>query len=319
MLCCVNMEWVSPGIWVAYGAILFLLVVGSGTTRVLINRFPQRDYTELRLRVRTWWMIVPPVAAALLAGKAVSIILLAVVSGLALKEYFAMIAHRGADYRGLWFVYLAIPVQYWFASRSSYVAFAANIPVFGLITLPLVMLFTRGATGILRAAASANLGLLLTVFSLSHTALLLALPDATNPVGGAVGWVVFLLLITQLNDVAQYVFGKCFGRRPITPRASPKKTVEGFIGGIAASAMTAAWIGPLITPMDTTAGLLAGAAIAVAGFGGDVAVSALKRDLGVKDAGNLLPGHGGILDRVDSLIATSPLFFYFVYFTYAAD
>ena len=319
MLCGVNIESVSPGIWVAFGAILFMLLVGSGATRVLINRFPQRDYTELRLRVRTWWMIVPLVAGALVAGKAVTIVLLAVVSGLALKEYLAMIAHRGADYRGLWFVYLAIPAQYWFAYRSSYVAFAANIPVFGLITLPLVLLFTREATGVLRAAASANLGLLLTVFSLSHIALLLELPDATNPVGGAVGWVVFLLLITQGNDVAQYVCGKCFGRRPITPRASPKKTVEGFIGGIAASAITAAWIGPLITPMSAATGLLAGAAIAVAGFGGDVAVSALKRDLGVKDAGNLLPGHGGILDRVDSLIATSPLFFYFVYFMYAAD
>lgn len=314
-----SIESVSPGIWIAYAAILFLLLVGSGTTLVLINRFPQRDYTELRLRVRTWWMIVPPVAAALVAGKGVSIVLLAAVSALALKEYLAMVAHRRADYRRLSFVYLAIPVQYWFAYRSSYVAFAANIPVFGLVTLPLVMLFMREATGVLRAAASANLGLLLTVFSLSHIALLLELPDATNPVGGAVGWVVFLLLVTQLNDVAQYVFGKCFGRRPIAPRASPKKTVEGFVGGVAASAATAALIGPLLTPIDSATGVLVGAAIAIAGFGGDMAVSALKRDLGVKDAGNLLPGHGGILDRVDSLITTSPLFFYFVYFTFAVE
>ena len=314
-----SIESVSPGIWIAYAAILFLLLIGSGTTFVLINRFPQRDYTELRLRVRTWWMIVPPVAVALVAGKGVSIVLLAAVSALALKEYLAMVAHRRADYRRLSFVYLAIPVQYWFAYRSSYVAFAANIPVFGLVTLPLVMLFMREATGVLRAAASANLGLLLTVFSLSHIALLLELPDATNPVGGAVGWVLFLLLVTQLNDVAQYVFGKCFGRRPIAPRASPRKTVEGFVGGVAASAATAALIGPLLTPIDSATGVLVGAAIAVAGFGGDMAVSALKRDLGVKDAGNLLPGHGGILDRVDSLIATSPLFFYFVYFTFAVE
>ena len=314
-----NIESVRPGIWVAYAAILFILLVGSGTTRVLINRFPERDYTELRLRVRTWWFIVPPVAAALVAGKAVSIILLAAVSALALKEYFAMVAHRGADYRGLWFVYLAIPAQYWFAYRSSYVAFAATVPLFGLVMLPIVLLVVRDAGGALRAAASVNLGLLLTVFSLSHIALLRELPDGTNPVGGAIGWVVFLLLATQLNDVAQYVAGKCFGRRPIAPRASPKKTVEGFLGGIAASAIIAAWIAPLLTPMDSALGLLAGAAIAVAGFGGDVAVSALKRDLGVKDAGNLLPGHGGILDRVDSLIATSPLFFYFVYFAYGAD
>jgi phosphatidate cytidylyltransferase len=138
-------------------------------------------------------------------------------------------------------------------------------------------------------------------------------------IGGSIGWVVFLLLVTQLNDVAQYVFGKCFGRRPITPRISPRKTVEGFAGGVCASALTASWIGPLLTPMDTMTALATGAALAVAGFGGDVAISAIKRDLGVKDAGSLLPGHGGMLDRVDSLVAASPLFFYFVYFMYRAD
>jgi phosphatidate cytidylyltransferase len=105
----VGIESVKPGIWIAYGAILFLLVLGSGTTRVLINRFPDRDYTELRLRVRTWWLIVPPVAAALVAGKGVSILLLALVSGLVLKEYLAMVSARQGGERGLWFVYLAIP------------------------------------------------------------------------------------------------------------------------------------------------------------------------------------------------------------------
>ena len=314
-----NIESVKPGIWIAYGAILFVLLAGSGTTRVLINRFPDRDYTELRLRVRTWWMIVPPVAAALVAGNGVSIALLAAVSGLALKEYFAMAGNRHADVRGLWFVYLAIPAQYWFAYRASFVAFAACIPVFGLITLPLVLAATRNATEFLRAAATANFGLLLTVFSLAHIALLLQLPEASNPVGGAVGWVVFLLFVTQLNDVAQYVFGKCFGRTRITPRVSPGKTVEGFAGGVVASAVTASWIGPLVTPMEPAMALVAGAALAVSGFGGDVVVSAIKRDLGVKDTGNLLPGHGGILDRVDSLIAASPACFYFVYFMYCAD
>ena len=311
-----SIESVRPGIWVAYAAILCVLLVGSGATRVLINRFPQRDYTELKLRVRTWWFIVPPVAAALLAGKGVTIVLLAVVSALALKEYLAMVMHRSADYRGLWIAYLAIPVQYGFAYRSAYVAFVATVPLFGLAMLPLMLVAMRNASAALRVAATANLGLLLTVFSLSHIALLLELPDETNPVGGATGWVVFLLLLTQLNDVAQYVFGKCFGRRAIAPRASPNKTVEGFAGGIATSALIAAGIGPLLTPFDALTGSLVGAALGVVGFGGDMIVSALKREHGVKDAGNLLPGHGGILDRVDSLLAASPLFFYLVYFVY---
>jgi phosphatidate cytidylyltransferase len=264
-------------------------------------------------------MIVPPVAAALLAGKGVSIVLLAAVSALALKEYLAMVSRRLADSRGLWFLYLAVPAQYWLAYRSSYVAFAGCIPVFGLVMVPLFMMTTGRTADFFRIAATANFGLLLTVFSLGHVALLLQLPDTSNPASGAVGWVVFLLLITQLNDVAQYVFGKCFGRRRIAPRVSPRKTVEGFAGGVLGSALVAAWIGPWLTPMDAATALIAGAVMAAAGFGGDVAISAIKRDLGVKDTGNLLPGHGGILDRVDSLIATSPLFFYFVYFIYCAD
>lgn len=311
-----SFETFKPGIWIAYGAILLVLLLGSGTTRALINRYPDRDYTELRLRVRTWWMIVPPVALALVAGKGVSIVLLAAVSGVALMEYLAMVSNRHADVRGLWFVYLAIPAQYWLAYRASYVAFAACIPVFGLVTLPFVLNATPNATNFVRTAAAINFGLLLTVWSLAHIALLLQIPEASNPIGGSIGWVVLLLLVTQLNDVAQYVFGKSFGRRPITPRISPRKTVEGFAGGVLASALTAAWIGPLLTPMDTMTALATGAGLAVAGFGGDVAISAIKRDLGVKDAGNLLPGHGGMLDRVDSLIAASPLFFYFVYFMY---
>jgi len=229
-----------------------------------------------------------------------------------------MVAQRGFDYRSLWFVYLAIPAEYAFAYRSSYVAFAATVPLFGLAMLPLVFLATRNVSAALRAAATANLGLLLTVFSLGHIALLLELPEEANPVGGGAGWVVFLLLVTQLNDVAQYVFGKCFGRRLIAPRASPNKTVEGFLGGIATSALLATWIGPLLTPLDPAAGLLVGGAIAAAGFGGDMTISVLKREHGMKDAGKLLPGHGGILDRVDSLITTSPLFFYFVYFVYGS-
>jgi phosphatidate cytidylyltransferase len=173
----------------------------------------------------------------------------------------------------MWFVFLAIPVQFWFAYRSSYVAFALAIPLFGAATLPMVRLFTHNAAGCVRAAGAAYLGLVPTVFGVSHVALLLALPDAPNPAGGAVGLVVFLLLITELNDVAQYVFGKCFGRRRIAPRVSPAKTAEGFAGGLLASAVVATWIGPLLTPMDAATSLIGGAAMAGGGLAGGTAGS----------------------------------------------
>jgi phosphatidate cytidylyltransferase len=126
--------------------------------------------------------------------------------------------------------------------------------------------------------------------------------------------VIFLLFMTQLGDVSQYVWGKTFGRHKIIPRVSPNKTWEGFVGGVATITLVSGWVAPLLTPLSFEYGLLAGLIISVAGFVGDVVISSVKRDLNIKDSGNLIPGHGGILDRFDSLFFTAPLFFHYVYY-----
>ncbi|WP_434737034.1 phosphatidate cytidylyltransferase, partial [Escherichia coli] len=114
------------------------------------------------------------------------------------------------------------------------------------------------------------------------------------------------------NDIAQYLWGKSCGRRKVVPKVSPGKTLEGLVGGVITTMIASLIIGPLLTPLNTLQALLAGLLIGISGFCGDVVMSAIKRDIGVKDSGKLLPGHGGLLDRIDSLIFTAPVFFYFI-------
>jgi phosphatidate cytidylyltransferase len=165
-----------------------------------------------------------------------------------------------------------------------------------------------------RVLSESTAFLMTTVFSLSHMAFLLVLPTAGNPVAGGAGLLLYLLFLTQFNDVAQYVWGKLLGRRRVIPRVSPNKTWEGLLGGVTTTVALAVVLAPWLTPFATVEAAVAGLIIGAAGFAGDVTISAVKRDLGVKDSGSLLPGHGGILDRIDSLTFTAPLFFHFVWY-----
>ena len=103
------------------------------------------------------------------------------------------------------------------------------------------------------------------------------------------------------------------GRNLIVPKVSPKKTWEGFMGGLLTTTLLSVVISPYLTPFQLSQSVLFGIMISVSGFFGDVTMSALKRDLKLKDTGTLIPGHGGILDRIDSLTFASPLFLHSVY------
>lgn len=153
---------------------------------------------------------------------------------------------------------------------------------------------------------------MLTVFGLSHATYLLALPQNKSPAGG-LGLLLFLVILTELNDVAQYLWGKAIGKRRVLPNISPGKTWGGLIGGVLTTVSLSVAVAPWLTPLRGYETIGAGLLIGIFGFIGDATISAVKRDLNVKDSGNLLPGHGGILDRVDSLTYTAPLFFYYLY------
>ena len=155
-----------------------------------------------------------------------------------------------------------------------------------------------------------------TVYALGYLGLIAIIPMENNPQAGAVGLLFYILVLTVSNDFMQMFCGKLFGKHKIIPNVSPNKTWEGFIGGVIGTSGLSVLMGYFLTPFTIWQSAFAGAVLAVCGFFGDVTMSAIKRDLGVKDTSTLIPGHGGILDRLDSLLFTAPLFFHYFAYTY---
>lgn len=303
---------VSSGVLPALGVIFALLVVASSSVAILRRMRPAADFTELGQRIQSWWVMATVFSVAMVLNRNISILFFALISFLALKEYFSIIPTRRADRRVLFWAYAAIPVQYWWVAAGWYGMFIIFIPVYVFLFLPLRMILIGETKDYLRAMGSVHWGVMTMVFSISHIGFMLVLPAEGNPGTGGAGLVLYLVVLTQLNDVAQYLWGKTLGRRRIVPKVSPKKTWGGFLGGVGTTVLLAWVIAPYLTPLAPGQALIAGTIIGIAGFVGDVTISALKRDLGIKDSGSLLPGHGGILDRIDSLTYTAPLFFHFV-------
>jgi phosphatidate cytidylyltransferase len=288
-----------------------LLVIASLIVWGLRLRGPADRYHELVQRTESWWWMIGAFTLAIAVNQTVAIIFLAFISYLALKEYLSLIPTRRIDRGLLLFAYLAIPIQYYWAAIDWYGMFIVFVPVWLFLFFPALMALRGDTQGFLRAVGTLSWGLILTVFCLSHLAMLLVSGEVDNPVAGGVGLLFFVVVLAQFNDVAQYTWGKLIGRHKVTPKVSPKKTWEGLVGGVLTTTAAAAALGPYLTPMDVVWSALAGAVIGVAGFLGDITLSAMKRDLGVKDTGGLIPGHGGILDRVDSLTYAAPAFFHF--------
>ncbi|MGI3449918.1 phosphatidate cytidylyltransferase [Citrobacter arsenatis] len=297
-------------------AVIFvLLLVATMVNGLLVWRRPDKDWRELTLRIRTWWIIIVLFSLAILSPHWLALTFFALVSFMALKEFLTLVPSRQTDRMPLLWMFIAIPVNYWLIGINWYGMFVVFIPVYAFLFLPVRMVIAGDTQGFLRYASQHHWSLMTTVFAFSHVAFLLVLPDDGQQTGALL--VLFLVGLTEFNDIAQYLWGKSIGRIKVMPRISPNKTLAGLVGGVATTTLIAALLGPLMTPLSIPLSLLAGFIIGISGFCGDVVMSAIKRDIGVKDSGTLLPGHGGILDRLDSLIFTAPVFFHFIrYFCY---
>jgi len=279
----------------------------------------KKELTNFKLRLKSFWLIVILFTVAFSFNKMFAFFFLAFINYLALKEYFSLIPTRRADRRVLLWAYLAIPIQFYFIYIGWIVMFYLIVPLYMFLFIPARTVMIGDNEGFLKSCGTIHWGLMATVYALGYLAAYLVIPVEKNPIGGSVGMLLCILILTVFNDFAQFLFGKSFGKRKIILKVSPNKTWEGFIGGVIATTILSLFLVPYLTPSSIVLAGGAGFVIAVTGFLGDVTMSAIKRDIGVKDTSSLLPGHGGILDRLDSLVFTAPLFFHYTVFMNQID
>lgn len=304
---------VSRALVLGFGGVLALLILGT-IAAIVLPRMQPGKWADLGPRMRSWWVIAILVGGALLLGWQATAILFALISFLALKEFLTLAPTRKEDRIVILLAYLSVFINYAliFADglfENSYQIYLVFIPVYGFLIAASLMAWIGRTEGYLPTVGIVHWGMITCVYNIGYIAYLMRVPDTEAPAGGA-GLVFFLIFITQFNDVAQYCWGKAFGKTKITPNVSPNKTWEGAIGGWLTAAAVFYFLAPHFTPLAPMPAAIMGLLIPMAGFFGDITMSAIKRDIGVKDTSHLIPGHGGVLDRLDSLTFAAPLYFH---------
>lgn len=302
----------SEARWLA-GVVVAILVVSSlvgwALQRTLTGEKAGEVVRNLNARIRAWWIMFAVFCAAMATGGIGSAVLFGLMSWLALREFITLTPTKRADHRALfWMFFILTPLNYFLVAIHWYGLFSVFIPVYGFLLIPIRNVLAADCDDFLARTAKIQWALMICVYFVSYAPALLALPIPGYE--GENGKLLFyFVLIVQMSDVLQYVFGKLLGRRKIAPSVSPNKTVEGFAGGVAGAVLlgTCLW---WLTPFTAAQAAAMSFLIAIMGFCGGLVMSAIKRDRGVKDYGAILPGHGGMLDRIDSLCFAAPAFFH---------
>ena len=305
---------------VIFGSIGLILIVATLIGRILARRqpadAPSALIENLNARIDAWWAMVALIGLAFLFGATGVIVLFGLLSFAALREFITLTRTRPGDYWALLIAFfIAIPVQYYLIWTDWYGLYSILIPVYAFLLLPILSVFRAETTNFLERVAEVQWGLMISVYCLSHVPALLRL-EIPGYEGRSMLLIAYLVIVTQSSDVLQYIWGTLIGRHKIAPRLSPSKTVEGFVGGI----ISTCGVGALlwwITPFTIRESTLLALTVALMGFLGGLVMSAIKRDRGVKDWGWSIQGHGGILDRLDSVIFAAPIFYHSVRFWWA--
>ena len=301
----------------AYCFLVVGLLVVAGLVLAVLKWGLRKDVTPLWATYRSWLMMAPLALGCIFAGRVVVIVFFCIVAGLGFKEF----ARATGLYRDWWLTgagYLGIiavgitslmrqpqsqePGEGWYG-------LFIVLPVYVVAVIVLIPILRNQVQGQLQCMSLAIVGFLYIGWMFGHLAFL---ANATH----AYGYLLFVLLATELNDVAAFTFGKLLGRHPLRSNISPKKTWEGALGALALS-LGLPWLLHFSFPhFCTTQLVLAGLIVGVGGQLGDLSISVIKRDIGIKDMGAAIPGHGGILDRIDSLVYVAPLFFHMAGYFY---
>ncbi|AWM79305.1 phosphatidate cytidylyltransferase [Gammaproteobacteria bacterium ESL0073] len=283
-------------------AIGFLLKLFKGNTPVIAN---------LNARINAWWCMVIVIGIAFWLGNTAVIVLFFIISFFALREFITITPTTSGDYYALVFAfYAALPLQYILVGMDWYGMYTIFIPVYVFLLLPMFASLSGTTKNFLERTAKVQWGLMITVYCISCVPALLTL-NIKGFEGRNLLLIAFLVIVVQISDVLQYVFGKLFGKHKIAPNLSPSKTIEGFIGGIVSASLIGAclfWI----TPFSFVEAALIALMITLLGFMGGLVMSSIKRDCGIKDWGHMIEGHGGMLDRLDSVCFAAPIFFHVV-------
>ncbi len=319
----------EPRTVILFAVVLGLLAIAYGVGQVLRRQsYAAIDSPLVRMfnqRVQAWWMMCAILLAAFLFGRSATVVLFGLLSFWALREFITLTPTRMGDHRTLfWVFFLFTPAQYVLVGWDRYEIYSILIPVYGLLFIPARVALAGDYRRFLERTAKIQAGLLVCVYCLSHAPALLYLElkkgnstgtEMVDWVGNA-GLLFYFILLSQAADVLQYGWSKLLGKRVIAPEINASRTWEGFIGGVASTAL----LGTLlfwVTPFNPFQSACMSLVIAVMGFAGGMTMSAIKRDRGVTDYGTLVQGHAGVLDRIDALCFAAPVFYHLtrVFFT----
>jgi phosphatidate cytidylyltransferase len=279
----------------------------------LLHRAGERPslLDEIQLRTQAWWIIAVLLCGSLMFGFWGVWVLFALISFQALREYLTLTPTRRADHGTLFAsFFLIFPAHYLLIAWEWYGLYSIFIPVYGFLFVPARVALSGDCERFLERTSKIQWGLMTFVYFVGYVPALFQL-EIPGFEGQHYKLVLYLVIIIGLGDVLQFVFGKAFGRRKIAPSVSPNKTWAGLLGGLFGAALLG-WCFTPVTPFGAWQSALLAFVVTGIGFLGGLTMSAIKRDRGVKDFGTILPGHGGIIDRIDSLSFAAPLFFHLV-------
>ncbi|MGJ8586701.1 MAG: phosphatidate cytidylyltransferase [Yoonia sp.] len=291
----------------SFGILITLTVLGE----ILRARQPVHEPNPMldtyMTRIQSWWGMVAFIGAALLLGKPGIMTLFAIASFAALREFLTLTTKAQADHLSLALAFFAVlPLQYIFVGFGWTGLYTVFIPVYAFLFLPMISALRGNPQRFLVRVAETQWALMIAVFCVSHVPALMSL-DIAGYGDRSVLLIAFLVMVVQFGDLLDFFFGRRIGRTKIAPGLSPK-TWEGLVCGVL-SAMVIGALLSWITPFGVWGAALMAGIASLVGMFGNIVVAAIKRDRGVKDWSHLIPGQGGFVDQLDSVIFAAPIFY----------